>query len=127
MMKMDTKYMKLIKFFIIFIPFFLFLVLVSIIFNPHSEMKVNFECVKYRTTENYCSFNCSFISDEDAKGRIIVTHTAWAAIFDKEFNITQNQTKFIEIQLPRRDYTYYLRGGFYNQKKYGTVEGGLYC
>ena len=130
MMKINSKYLKsnkVFRFLLIFSLFSIVLTIGLIPFVQWSEMNVLVDCKKIKNTEEYCLFNCTVKSDEDSIGRIIVTHSVWAAIFDEEFNITKNQTKFIEIQLPRRDYTYYLRGGFYNEEKYGTLEGVLYC
>jgi len=118
---------RLIRFLVVFSVFSLILFLALTQLIPKSELEVHSDCKRERVTEKYCLFKCGFISNEDAIGRVFVTHSAWGAIFDQEFDVKSNQTEFIDVQLPRREYTYYLKAGFYNQDKYGTLVGRLTC
>lgn len=111
----------------IFTVFSLTLFIILTPLSPSTILKVNFTCKKRELASAYCTFNCSFLTKEDMIGRAIVTHSGWAAIFDEEFEVAKNQAKFLEIQLPRRNYTYYLRGAFYSEEHYGTLEKTLRC
>jgi hypothetical protein len=130
MMKIISKSLRsnrLIRFLVVFLVFSLVLVLSLTPFVPVSDLNIDGNCERESVTEKYCVFKCSFFVNEDSIGRVVVTHSAWGAIFDQEFNVKSNQTESIDIQLPRRYYTYYLKGGFYNQDKYGTWAGRLTC
>jgi len=105
----------------------LLIILFSIPFSPKTSIDVYSSCVK-QTSEEYCIFNCEFkVSEKNVTARILVVHSGLTAIFDKEFEMEQNQTEFIEIRLPKRDYTYTLRGGFYTKNNYGTLSKKLQC
>jgi len=59
-------------------------------------------------------------------GRIVVTHTVWAAIFEEKIQLN-NEEQNIIIMLPRRNFVYYIRGAFYNNSNYGIYDGELEC
>lgn len=85
---------------------------------------VNYNCERTGQTEDYCLFNCQFVSSSDVKGRITVTHTVWASIYEEDFYGTKYST---QIKLPKRNYPYWLRVGVYNEDEYGMTEGWLMC
>ncbi|MEM5800058.1 MAG: hypothetical protein QXS48_04840 [Candidatus Aenigmatarchaeota archaeon] len=126
---MGTKYMRFYRFLLIFIPFLIFCSLVYPYFNfEPTELEVKAKCTKIYQNENYCIFNCSFISTHNCKGIIKVTHTCWASIYENKIFLKENKTKNISIELPRRNYIYWLRAGFYNTTyKYDLLEEFLPC
>ena len=117
---------KLFRFLVIFIPLFLILLALHIHMNPENKMKLEIECSKINQTDDYCSFNCSIKSNMPSVGRIIVTHTVWASIFEEKIQLN-NSIQNIIIMLPRRNFVYYLRGAFYNNSNYGIYDGVLVC
>jgi len=128
------KSSKTARFLLIFILSSLLIIIFSIPFSPTSSMDVYGSCTR-QTSERYCVFNCEFkVSEKNVTARILVIHSGLTAIFDKEFEMEQTQiemeqtqTEFVEIQLPKRDYIYTLRGGFYNENNYGILLKGLQC
>ena len=101
-------------------------------FNMHSTIPAQSSCVKTYENLDYCNFTCSFKTGINAQGRVLVTHTSWASIFETRFNTTANTSKYVEIQLPRRTFGYYMRGAFWGKLiegdyEYGTVGTWLYC
>ena len=130
MMKRISRFLKSSKtarFLIIFVLSSLSIIIFSIPFSPTSSMDVYGSCSR-QISEKYCVFNCGFnVSEENVTARILVVHSGLTAIFDKEFEMEQNQTKFIEIKLPKRDYIYTLRGGFYSENNYGITLKRLLC
>jgi len=123
-------YIKLVRALVCIAIIGLFLFIVYSYFNQAIEIEIKHNCEKVEQTDDYCVFNCSFYSDEMVKGRIIVTHTVWASIFEEDFVLKSNYSTL--IKLPRRNFKYWLRAGFYNLKnnkiyKYGMLEDWLYC
>jgi hypothetical protein len=116
---------KLFRFLVIFIPLFLILLTFHIYWNPENRMKLEIECKKINQTQDYCSFNCSVRSNMPSFGRIVVTHTVWASIFEEKIQLNNEQD--IIIMLPRRNFVYYIRGAFYNNSNYGIYDGELEC
>lgn len=125
--------MELIQFFkyyryreIILITFIsLLFFLIYFLLKPPSEIK--FECIKVMENESSCIFNCTIDVKEcrNMVGRIIVTHSGWAAIYDKVFNLTC--PNYYEIELPKRNYNYVIRSGIYGKKVFGTAEEIIFC
>jgi hypothetical protein len=100
--------------------------------NMHSSIPVEKLCIGVAQTSDYCNFTCSFSTPINTTGRVFVTHTSWASIYEHRMNLTENQTTIIYIQLPRRTYYFYLRAVFWSSKpgeahKYGTAEEWLHC
>jgi hypothetical protein len=134
-MKKISKYLKsneILRFFVVFIPILIFLIAIGIIINPENRMSVNHYCIKINQTEDYCTFLCKFTVNLNSVGRVLVTHTSWSSIYESgDFNISENVEKEIEIQLPYRNFNYYMRSGFYNitngMKNYGVSEGDMFC
>jgi len=125
-MRMDTKFMRLS---ISFALIFLFLGIAYFYSYKSTEIEAEHNCKKIEQTEDYCIFNCSFHTDSKVKGRIIVTHTVWASIFEEDFEAKDYSTL---IKLPRRKFNYWMRVGFYNLKnkklyEYGMLEDWLKC
>jgi len=119
---------KSVRFLIIFSFFCVIIILFSLPFSPSSSMDVHADCIKKRTTEEYCQFICDFrVKEYNATARIMVVHSGWIAIFDEELRMESGRTEQIEIKIPYRGYAYSLYGGFYNENKYGTLKMMLEC
>jgi len=129
-MRVDFTYLKLNKIarFLMMVVFcFMVLTIILFPFAKHDDFKINYNCIRIIKNDRYCTFNCSFTSEEDSIGRIIVSHTTFAAIYDKELNFTRYKTEYLNITIPNRDYLWLIRGGFFNEKHLGTLEGSLRC
>jgi hypothetical protein len=124
-MKMGIKYTALFR----LIPALLFIAFFYFRFYQAIEIEAEHNCKKIEQTQDYCVFNCSFSLDREVKGRIIVTQTVWASVFEEDFKGNEYSTL---IKLPRRNYAYWLRVGFYSMKgkklyEYGMLEDWLKC
>lgn len=108
--------------------------------NTHAELPVTYSCNETVQTPDYCNFTCAFSTPKDTTGRVFVTHTSWASIYDKRMNLTTNSGSIVTIQLPKRTYNYFMRGVFWSSMdypwwarserdsyEYGTIWGWLYC
>jgi predicted PurR-regulated permease PerM len=131
-MKMVSRYLKFNKFarfLVVFLIFSTFIVLLGKILVPQATLKITNYCEEINSTELYCTFECSFSTNcpENFMGRIIVVHSGWVAIFDKKFEMKCNQNNTVEIQLPKRGYSYILRGAFYDENEYGISKNVLIC
>ena len=130
MMKKISRFLKSSKtarFLFMFVLSSILIIIFSIPFSPTSSLDVYSSCTKL-ISEGYCVFNCEFrVSEKNVTARILVVHSGLTAIFDREFKMEQNQTESIKIQLPKRDYTYTLRGGFFSGNDYGILSNRLVC
>jgi len=122
-------YIKLVRALVCITIIGTFLFIIYSYFNQAIEIEMKHNCKRIEQTENYCIFNCSFYSDSEVKGRIIVTHTVWASIFEEDFEAKDYSTL---IKLPRRKFNYWMRVGFYSMKneklyEYGMLEDWLNC
>jgi hypothetical protein len=89
------------------------LILPSFFVIRRSTIEGNLICDKIENKELSCTFKCTITSIDaenikELNGRIIVFHSYhWTAIFDKTYKIQTSETKQFNIELPKRDYTYY--------------------
>ncbi|MCM8807613.1 MAG: hypothetical protein NC926_06695 [Candidatus Omnitrophica bacterium] len=74
-----------------------------------------------------CEFNCSIKTEKCGQfiGRIVVTHSGWAAIYDENFNFTCSS--FLIVGLPKRNYNYVARIGIYDGKNFESTEKTVFC
>jgi len=124
-MKMITKYLKssrILRFLLVFTVFAIITIIFSMPFSPSHSFDVDGMCEKQETTEKSCVFICNFMTEEEnVTGRIIVVHSGWTAIYDKEFEMKPYQNTTLRIEIPLRKYVYRIRGAFYNQDHYGIL------
>jgi len=134
MMEQISRYLESskVRFFSIFILILIVLIGLGIYLNPVNDLVIEHNCKKINQTEYYCTFFCEFEVNLNSIGRVLVTHTSWSSIYESgDFKIVANTPKEIIIQLPNRNFNYYMRSGFYNItngiKMYGVVEGDMFC
>jgi hypothetical protein len=78
--------------------------------------------------KGFCNITCNYNISRDAYGRVLVTHTVWASIFEERFNISKGEVKTIQIQVPLRNYTYNIRSIFWiDSENYGASGVNLIC
>jgi len=110
---------KLGRFFVLGVPILVSVFLLGDTYlNMHSEIPVAYRCVETFENVDYCNFTCTFSTPKDTTGRVLVTHTAWASIYEHRMNLTANNEGTIAIQLPKRTFNYFLRGMFWNSTRY---------
>ena len=137
-MKVDTTYSKLFRAFITIVPISVLVYIVGYYFlNPDTGFRSDYSCTMTARTDKYCNYTCIFATEKDANARILVTHTAWASIYEHRFNTTAYQPVLVEIQLPNRNHSFYLRGAFWRNVsinyvhqisyEYSTIGGSLQC
>jgi len=115
-MRADTGFSRLIRVIVVIIFLYsLYLFLSPLVGFVETPMKVKFGCEPVNRTEDYCYFKCKLTPNMDATAIIKVTHTIWASIYEKKFELEANKTKEIYIQLPRRRFIYWLRAIFFKQ------------
>lgn len=97
-------------------------------FNPHSSIQISQNCYPTPAGEGYCNITCEYNVSKDAFGRVAVTHTVWASIFEQKFNVAEGRTAYLQIQLPRRSYNYNIRSIFWNDiDNYGATGVNVLC
>ena len=88
-------------------------------------MDVN--CEKILENDFLCKFNCSIKTEKCGMfmGRVVVTHSGWAAIYDKTFNFTCST--YLILDLPKRSYNYVIRVGIAEGKNFESAEKIIFC
>jgi hypothetical protein len=123
-MKIETsKFLKFCRLGIIFT----FSILIIYFTFPHPKILNDIRCKKIEETQQYCIFNCSVTFNKygNFSGRIVVTHSGWAAVHDEILNFTCN-TSFI-LKLPKRDYNYIMRFGVKGVDGFDSKEEIIFC
>lgn len=89
-----------------------------------SDLKqLNMSCEKLNTTELSCKYMCHIENlNESLEGRLIITHSGWAAIVDKNF-----QKNYVSFELPKRNFDYIVRVGTISKGKYYISKTVLRC
>lgn len=94
-----------------------------------ANLEVSGDCKKIKTGNLSCLFECNFTAkcQNNFTGRIIALHSGWASIFDKKTKMRCDRENTMRAWLPKRNYTYTLRGAFYDKEKYGVLKKMLRC
>jgi len=123
-MKIETS--KFLKFFRLAIIFIFSILIISFNF-PHPKVLNDIVCDKIEETQQFCIFNCSVTLNKygNFSGRIVVTHSGWAALYDEILNLTSN-TSF-SLKLPKRDYNYVMRFGVKGVDGFDSKEEIIFC
>jgi hypothetical protein len=123
-MKIETsKFLKFCRIALIFI----FLIVIFVFIFPRPKILIETRCEKIKETPQYCLFNCSVSLNKcgNFNGRIVVTHSGWAAVHDETLNFTCN-TSFL-LKLPKRDYNYIMRFGVKGAGGFDSKEEIIAC
>ncbi|MEM5831012.1 MAG: hypothetical protein QXO40_02315 [Candidatus Aenigmatarchaeota archaeon] len=107
---------------------FVFFILIITLVVKTPKLKINLSCDKMLDNELSCKFNCTINVERCDKlmGRVVITHSGWAAIYDNTFNLTCSSS--FKVVLPRRNYNYVIRVGVYDDNEnFGTVEKTIMC
>ena len=120
---LSSKYCKIIS--LVAIEIFLIVFIKSFIVGK--SMKIQLTCNEIYRNTSTCLFNCTIYSyiPEKISGRILITHSGWASIYDEVFNFSYS--KSLLIDLPRRNYTYKIYGGAYNDEYFAGIEKSIKC
>jgi len=89
------------------------LIIPSLFVTKYSSIEGKFICNKINESASKCAFNCSitpgYIAQDkidDLKGRAIVYHSVWTAIFDETYDMQSKEKHEFMIEVPKRNYFY---------------------
>jgi hypothetical protein len=123
-MKIETS--KFLKFFRLAVIFTFSILIISFTF-PHPKILNDIRCEKIEETSHYCLFNCSVILNKygNFSGRIVVTHSGWATLYDEILNFPSNNS--FTLKLPKRYYNYIMRFGVKGVDGFDSKEEVIFC
>ena len=124
---MSSKFYK--SYFVLTMLFFsILLFIIAEIMVEHPTLRVEDQCELKKETVLKCEYSCKFYIDceGEVNARIIALHFNWVAIYDNRTIFDCKKFNEINIELPKRDYTYILRTYFFNEE-YGISEKVIKC